>query len=98
MSIFKQLIRPWVNQLLTEQFKGNIEVLMISEVKVDDSVQIGNFLNDGFSTPCRSDRDSKVGGIKLFVREDIPSKHLQQKKNNKRPLCITKFAKWQMAY
>ena len=46
---------------------------MISETKVHDSFPIGKFLIDGFSTPYRSDRDSKGGGIILFVRKDIPS-------------------------
>ena len=46
---------------------------MISETEIDDSFLIGNFLIDGFSTPYRSDRDFKVGGIILFLREDIPS-------------------------
>ena len=46
---------------------------MISETKVHDSFPIGNFLIDGFCTPYRSDRDSKGGGIILFVRKDIPS-------------------------
>ena len=46
---------------------------MISETEIDDSFLIGNFLIDGFSTPYHSDRDFKVGGIILFLREDIPS-------------------------
>ena len=31
------------------------------------------FLIDGFSTPHRSDRYFKGGGIMLFARKDIPS-------------------------
>ena len=31
---------------------------------------------DGFSCPYRLDRDSKGGGIMLYVREDIPSNFL----------------------
>ena len=57
-------------ELLSEQVKGNLDVFMISETKVNDSFPIGNFIIDSFSTPHSSDRDSNGGGI---VREDIPS-------------------------
>ena len=46
---------------------------MISETKIDESFPQGNFLIDGFSFPYRLDRDSKGGGIMLYIREDIPS-------------------------
>ena len=46
---------------------------MISETKIDESFPQGNFLIDGFSSPYRLDRDSKGGGIMLYIREDIPS-------------------------
>ena len=62
-------------ELLSDQVKENIYVLMISETKVDDSFSIGkeNLLIDGFTNPYRSHCDSKGGGIMLFVREEIPS-------------------------
>ena len=60
-------------ELMSEQVKGNINVLMISETKANDSFPIGNFLIDRFSSLCRSNSDSKVEGIMLFVMEDIPS-------------------------
>ena len=46
---------------------------MISETKLGESFRKGNSLIDGFSSPYRLDRDSKGGGIMLYVREDIPS-------------------------
>ena len=60
-------------ELLSEQIKGNVDVLMISETKIDDSFPVGQFLIEGFCTPYRLDRNSKGGGILLYVREDIPS-------------------------
>ena len=63
-------------QFLVEQIKGKIDILMISETKIDESFPQGNFLIDGFSSPYRLDRDSKGGGIILYVREDIPSNFL----------------------
>ena len=46
---------------------------MISETKIDEGFPRGNFLIERFSTPYRLDRDSKDGGIMLYVRADIPS-------------------------
>ena len=60
-------------ELLSEQVRGDVDVLMVSETKIDDSFPIGNFLIHGFSPPYRLDRDSKGGGIMLYIREDIPS-------------------------
>ena len=59
--------------LLLEQIKGNVDVLMISETKIDDSFPVGQFLIEGFCTPYRLDRNSKGGGILLYVMKDIPS-------------------------
>ena len=58
---------------LISQVKGTVDVLMISETKIDDSFPIANFLIDGLSQPYRIDRNSSGGGIMLYVREDIPS-------------------------
>ena len=60
-------------EFLAMQVEGKINILMISETKIDESFPKGNFLIEGFSTPYRLDRDSKGGGILLYVREDIPS-------------------------
>ena len=60
-------------EMLSDQIKGNIDVLLVLETKIDDSFPNGNFLIDGFSTLYRLDRNSNGGGLMLFVREDIPS-------------------------
>ena len=52
---------------LSAQVKGNIDVLMVSETKIDDTFPVGKFVIDGFSTPYRLDRDSNGGGIMLYV-------------------------------
>ena len=64
-------------ELFVDQFKGNIDVLMISETKIDDSFPLGNFLIGGFSKRYMLDRDPLGGGILLYVREDIPSNLLE---------------------
>ena len=61
------------SEVLADQVKGKIDVLMISETKIDESFPQGNFLIDGFSSLYRLNRDSKVGGIMLYIREDVPS-------------------------
>ena len=62
--------------LLTDQIKGNVDVLVISETKLDDSFPTGQFKIPGYASPSRLDRDENGGGIMVFVREDIPVKFL----------------------
>ena len=52
-------------ELLSRQVRGNVDVLMVSETKIDDSFPTGNFLIHDFSRSYRFDRDSKGGGIML---------------------------------
>ena len=56
---------------MSEQIKGNINILMISETEVNDSLPIENFLIDGFSSPYHSDFKSKGGGIILLLENII---------------------------
>ena len=58
----------------TDIIKDNIDILMISETKVDDSFPDGQFFLDGFGTPFSIDRNRNGGGIMLFIRTDIPAK------------------------
>ena len=52
--------------------KDNIDILLISETKIDTSFPTAQFLIEGF-TIYRRDRDANGGGLLLYVREDIPS-------------------------
>ena len=58
---------------LPTQVRANIDVLMVSETKIDNSFPVSNFSIDGFSAPCRLDCANNGGGIMLYVREDILS-------------------------
>ena len=51
--------------------KGNVDVLMISETKLDESFASMQFNIDGYNI-FRSDRNAKGGGILMYVRDDIP--------------------------
>ena len=44
-------------EMLSDQVKSNIDVLLVSEAKIDESFPIENFLVDGFSTLCRLDQN-----------------------------------------
>ena len=62
--------------LLSEQVKGSIDILMVSETKLDDSFPEGQFLMEGFYSPFRFDHNRNGGGIMLHFWEDIPAKLL----------------------
>ena len=64
-------------KLLVDQVKRNIDVLMISESKIDDSFPLRNFLIDGFSKTYRLDREWLGGGILLCIREDVSTNLLE---------------------
>ena len=62
---------------LVSFINNNLDILMISETKIDDTFPDSQFLIEGFSVPYRLDRTAKGGGILLYIREDIPSKLLK---------------------
>ena len=63
--------------------QGNIDILMISETKLDKCLPPGQFLLHGYSVPFSSDKDGNHVGILLFIREDIPLKLLPINNNIK---------------
>ena len=61
-------------ELLKEQMKGNIDILMISETKIDNTFPHSQFLIDGLSRPCRLDRDLiGVGIFYMSVKMFLPT-------------------------
>ena len=54
--------------------KDIIDILMISETKVNNSFADDQFFIDSFGTPFRLNQNRNGGGIMLFVRNDIPRK------------------------
>ena len=55
-----------------------IDVLVLTETKIDDSFPTAQFLVRGFSKPYRLDRNSNGGGVMIYVREDISCKKLEK--------------------
>ena len=62
--------------ILTDQITGNVNVMVISETKLDDSFPESQFKIPGYSSPFRLDRDQNGGGIMVFFREDMTVKFL----------------------
>ena len=48
-----------------------VDILVLSETKLDSTFPSIQFLINGFSVPHRLDRNSKGGGILLYVRDKI---------------------------
>ena len=57
--------------------KGNLDIFLISETKIDDSFPEAQFYYNGYSLPHRKDRSIGAGGLLLYVNENIPSKKLK---------------------
>ena len=67
---------------------SNLDILMISETKIDDTFPDSQFLIKSFSVPYRLDRTAKGGGIVLFIRKDIPSKRIKKVTFDESKYCI----------
>ena len=63
--------------LLADLVIGNIDILLVSEKKIDDTFATPLFFIPGFSSPFRIDRSIHGGGLLLYIRNDIPSKLLK---------------------
>ena len=73
---------------LASQIGNNLDVLLISETKLDDTFPTAQFLLDGFKKPYRLDRCSKGGSLFLFVRDDISPRLLTEYKTPTNVECI----------
>ena len=69
-------------QFLEKEICANLDILLISESKLDDSFPSAQFLLDGFSKPCRLNRCSNGSGIFLYIRDDIPARLFSNSNKN----------------
>ena len=67
--------------LLVHQIKGNVDVMVIPETKLDEYFSNGQFKIPGYALPFRLDHNQFGGDIMVFVREDIPSRVLSSNKS-----------------
>ena len=63
--------------LLAEGVSGNVDIIMISETQIDETFPARQFYIDRYTPPYRLDRNCNGGGLMTFVREDIPSKLIE---------------------
>ena len=63
-------------QFIEKEVCANLDILLISEIKLDDLFLSAQYLLDGFSKPYRLNRNSNGGGILLYIRDDVPSRIL----------------------
>ena len=62
-------------EILVYSIVVNLDILMISETKVDEFFPVSQFLISGFENPICLDRFSSGHGIMLYIREGIPLKY-----------------------
>ena len=63
-------------EFLKELISNNIDILLISETKLDETFPTGQFLMNGYQSPLRFDRNDKGGGLLLYFRDHIPCKKI----------------------
>ena len=65
-------------ELLFSLVSNNIDVLLISEKKIDNTFPVSQFYVPGYSVPYRLDRTENGGGIMLYVKKHIPCRILSK--------------------
>ena len=68
-------VRQYKYDQLKIVIQGNVDILVITESKLDITFPMGQFVINGYRL-YRKDRDQFGGGILIYIREDIPSKLL----------------------
>ena len=80
-------IRNKFNFLESEASK-HLDILLISEAKIDESFPLAQFLLDGFSRSYRLDHCTNGGGMLLYVRDEISSCLLTEYKLQDNTECL----------
>ena len=62
--------------LLVDLVKDKLDIILISETKIDSSFPNSQFEIQGYSSPHRLDRNEHGGGLLLYTRGDIHTKPL----------------------
>ena len=56
----------------------NVDILVVTETKLDETFPLGQFYVEGLIMPYRLGRNRNGEGVIIYVREDIPSKILEK--------------------
>ena len=62
--------------LLKELVLDSIDILILSETKVDGSFPSSQFHIIGYMPPIRADRNRNGGGLFIFIKEGVPVKEV----------------------
>ena len=54
--------------MLKEVIGNKIDILLISETKLDDTFPLSQFILEGFTPPYKLDRTEHGGSLMLFIR------------------------------
>ena len=75
---------------LIELVHGNIDILILTETKLDHTFPEKQFFIPGYKKPYRLDRKNNGGGVMIYIREDIPSDILIKHKlpSNIEAICV----------
>ena len=61
---------------LVNIIQGNIDILVVTETKLDETFTNARIKINGYCEPFRLDRNGDGGGILISIREGVPSKKL----------------------
>ena len=64
-------------EALKEIINENIDILVITETKIDTSFPTQQFRMDGYNVPFRLDRTTDGGGILIYTKQHVPCKSLK---------------------
>ena len=56
--------------------EDKLDVLVVTETKIDDSYPTSQFGIKGFGTPFRHDRNKYGGGVLVYIREHLPCREI----------------------
>ena len=60
--------------------QGKVDILIVTETKLNSTFPHSQFIIDGYSEPYRFDRNRNGDGVLIYIREDIPKKLLADHK------------------
>ena len=61
-------------EFLEDVINRNLDIILLSETKLDDSFLSAQFILKGYGVPYRFDMNSKGGGLLFYIRKDVTSK------------------------
>ena len=63
-------------EILNDIMHNRVDILLVSETKIDDSFPDSQFRLTGFDRPLILDRTESGGGLLLYIRQDITGEHI----------------------